>query len=92
VTGLSGVPGRYGRSIRTLTFHTNRGKHGPIGCLSDKVYENGSKIEVDPAICDLQEFGGFFGSYDKYNLTLSSIGIYVNPVVRSKTVVKRENS
>ncbi|XP_024013750.1 jacalin-related lectin 24 [Eutrema salsugineum] len=89
VTGLSAVLG-WNRGIKNLTFHTNCGMHGPIG-RSDNKYGSGSKVEIDPAICDRREFGGFFGSYNKYNHYLSSIGIYVSPIARPDTVVKREN-
>ncbi|CAE6047843.1 unnamed protein product [Arabidopsis arenosa] len=75
VTGLSGVLGMRG-GIRNLTFHTNRGKHGPIGRSSDG-HPSAYEIEIDPAISDPREFGGFFGSCSLHNL--SSIGIYVNP-------------
>ncbi|KFK37198.1 hypothetical protein AALP_AA4G226700 [Arabis alpina] len=85
VTGLSGsVAGCYG-PIRNLTFRTNRRTHGPIG--HD---DNGAspRIEIDPAISDRREFGGFFGSNSR--ACLSSIGIYVNPIATSDTAVKRE--
>lgn len=90
VTGFSGVLGVYGATIiRNLTFHTNRGKHGPIGGL-DCNYSFGTKIEINPAIRDRREFGGFFGSCTKE--FLSSIGIYVNPIaISDDAVVKSEN-
>ncbi|XP_019087353.1 PREDICTED: jacalin-related lectin 24-like [Camelina sativa] len=76
VTGLSGVLGKGGRGIRNLTFHTNRGHHGPIGRPSDK-YLLGDEIEIEPEIRSRSEFGGFFGSSNDYRMT--SIGIYVSP-------------
>ncbi|ESQ45769.1 hypothetical protein EUTSA_v10010901mg [Eutrema salsugineum] len=90
VTGLSAVLG-WNRGIKNLTFHTNCGMHGPIG-RSDNKYGSGSKVEIDPAICDRREFGGFFGSYNKYNHYLSSIGIYVSPIARPDTVPIRRQS
>lgn len=89
VTGLSGVHG-YGvhDGIKSLTFHTNCGKHGPIGRVNDDS-EVGLKIDIDPGIRYRREFGGFFGSYSKDNL--SSIGIYVSPIARYDIVAKREN-
>ncbi|CAF2094115.1 unnamed protein product [Brassica rapa subsp. narinosa] len=89
VTGLSGVH-RFGMhdGIKSLTFHTNCGEHGPIGSVNDNS-EIGFKIDIDPGIRDRREFGGFFGSYSKVNL--SSVGIYVSPIARYDMVVKREN-
>ncbi|KAL0666011.1 hypothetical protein Bca4012_028715 [Brassica carinata] len=80
VTGLSGVHG-YGMhdGIKSLTFRTNCGEHGPIGNLDD-CYPSGFKIDIDPGIRDRREFGGFFGSYSKSKL--SSVGIYVCPIAR----------
>ncbi|CAH2052894.1 unnamed protein product [Thlaspi arvense] len=86
VTGLSGAQGRCG-GIRNLTFHTNRRKDGPIG--HDGMDASLTKIEIDPAISDRREFGGFFGSYRTE--CLSGIGIYVNPITSSDRVEKREN-
>ncbi|CAE6047819.1 unnamed protein product [Arabidopsis arenosa] len=82
VTGLSGCGG-----INSLTFYTNLGKHGPI--CEPKLNVTNIKTEIDLAICDRREFGGFFGSCNQYSLT--SIGIYVNPIPSSNTAVKREN-
>ncbi|CAF2129257.1 hypothetical protein HID58_003133 [Brassica napus] len=89
VTGLSGVHG-YGMrdGIKSLTFHTNCGEHGPIGSVNDNS-AIGFKIDIDPGIRDRREFGGFFGSYSKNNL--SSVGIYVSPIARYDMVAKREN-
>ncbi|CAN6823488.1 unnamed protein product [Brassica oleracea] len=85
VTGLSGVHG-YGMhdGIKSLTFRTNCGEHGPIGNLDD-CYPSGFKIDIDPGIRDRREFGGFFGSYSKSKL--SSVGIYVCPIARYDKVV-----
>lgn len=85
VTGLSGVLEKRGGGIRNLTFRTNRREYF-IGRSSDN-YPSDSKIEIDPAICDRREFGGFFGSYNRYHLT--SIGMYLSPIAESE--VKREN-
>ncbi|KAF8087865.1 hypothetical protein N665_0565s0050 [Sinapis alba] len=90
VTGLSGVVAQTGKIIN-LTFHTNRGKHGPFGSSSDGFDASRSKIEIVPGIRDRSEFCGFFGSFNsKYQL--SSIGIYVCPTSKTGTVVKREKS
>lgn len=78
MTGLSGVLG-LSEGIKSLTFHTNCGEHGPIGSLNDG-YESGRKIEIHPGVRDRREFGGFFGSTNKYSL--SSIGMYVSPIAR----------
>ncbi|CAA7051227.1 unnamed protein product [Microthlaspi erraticum] len=86
VTGLTGVLA-LSLGIKILTFHTNLGKHGPIGIL-DGDYADDPTIEIDPAIHDRCEFDGFFGSYNGSNL--SSIGMYVNPTARSDEVVKSE--
>lgn len=82
VTGLSGELGLC-EGIRNLTFHTNLGKHGPIGKSEDN-YASGSKVNVDPEIRDRRGFGGFFGSYNSNGL--SSIGIYAIPVASPETV------
>ncbi|KAL0896435.1 hypothetical protein Bca101_080396 [Brassica carinata] len=89
VTGLSGVVSKTGRIIN-LTFHTNCGKHGPIGHSSDDSDRSYSTIEIDPEISDRSEFSGFFGSYNSDYL--SAIGIYVSPTPMTGTVVKRENN
>ncbi|ESQ39001.1 hypothetical protein EUTSA_v10001732mg [Eutrema salsugineum] len=83
VTGLSGALGQYG-GIRNLTFHTNRGKHGPFG-HDDLDASRRPLIEIDPAIRDRREFGGFFGSYSSGCVT--SIGLYVCPIPSSHRVV-----
>lgn len=89
VTGLSGVHGyEVHGGIKSLTFRTNCGEHGPIGSLNDNS-ESGFKIDIDPGIRDRREFGGFFGSYSKGNL--SSVGIYVSPIARYDMVVKHEH-
>lgn len=81
VTGLSGNQ-RFLEGISNLTFHTNLGKHGPIGKFKDN-YPNSFNV-FDPEIRDQRGFGGFFGSYNSYGL--SSIGIYANPTASSETV------
>lgn len=92
ITGLSGVIEKLGLGrIINLTFHTNRGKHGPIGRSSDDSDASCSSIEIDPAISDESEFSGFFGTYNSEYL--STIGIYVNPTPKTGgTVVRRENN
>ncbi|KAF3582109.1 hypothetical protein DY000_02035945 [Brassica cretica] len=89
ITGLSGVVEKMG-GIINLTFHTNRGKHGPIGRSSDGCGRSCSTIEIDPAISDRSEFSGFFGTYNSHYL--SAIGIYVSPSPMTGTLVKRENN
>ena len=89
ITGLSGVVEKMG-GIINLTFHTNRGKHGPIGRSSDGCGRSCSTIEIDPAISDRSEFSGFFGTYNSHYL--SAIGIYVSPTPMTGTLVKRENN
>ncbi|XP_009144085.1 jacalin-related lectin 24 [Brassica rapa] len=86
VTGLSGNEDLLG-GICNLTFHTNLGKHGPIGKFKDN-YPSGSKV-FDSEIRDRRGFGGFFGSYNSNGL--SSIGIYVSPTASSEKVVESEN-
>lgn len=71
-----------------MTFRTNVGEY-MIGRSSDN-YPNHWKIDIDPAICDEREFGGFFGSNNLYHLT--SIGMYLRPITSLDMVVKRENS
>lgn len=93
ITGLSGVIEKMGLGrIINLTFHTNRGKHGPIGRSCDDSDASVSTIEIDPAISDESEFSGFFGTYNSEYL--STIGIYVKPtpMTGGGTVVKRENN
>ncbi|CAA7050512.1 unnamed protein product [Microthlaspi erraticum] len=88
VTGLSGELG-VSEGIRNLTFHTNRGNHGPIGVWEES-YTRGSKINIVTGISDRREFGGFFGSHNTN--CLSSIGIYASPIASSNTDgVQREN-
>lgn len=94
VTGLSEcreINSRLSRceGINSLTFYTNLGKHGSICEPAVTKYVTNIKTKIDLAICDRREFGGFFGSCNKYNLI--SIGIYVNPIPSSNTAVKREN-
>ncbi|KAG7574796.1 Jacalin-like lectin domain superfamily [Arabidopsis suecica] len=88
VTGLSGVLEKDGGGIRNLTLRTNLGEY-MIGRSSDN-YPSDSTIDIDPAICDRREFGGFFGSYNRYRLT--SIGMYLSPITSPDMVVKRENN
>lgn len=86
VTGLSWLTSW--RGINSLTFYTNRGKHGPICSVSSApVCSNPAMQEIDLMLCDRREFGGFFGSDDTHHL--KSIRIYVSPIPRS--FVKREN-
>ncbi|CAN7063236.1 unnamed protein product [Brassica rapa subsp. trilocularis] len=85
ITGLSGVVEKMG-GIINLTFHTNRGKHGPIGRSSDGCGRSCSTIEIDPAISDRSEFSGFFGTYNSHYL--SAIGIYVSPTPMTGTMGK----
>lgn len=75
VTGLSGEVGLC-EGIRNLTFHTNLGKHGPIGKYEYNKYTSGSNV-IDPEIRDRRGFGGFYESYNSNGL--SSIGIYASP-------------
>ncbi|CAE6041098.1 unnamed protein product [Arabidopsis arenosa] len=76
VTGLSGID--CDLSITSLTFYTNKRKHGPI-C---KIYDHPKswKSEINVGIRDRREFGGFFGSFCDIRGCLSSIGIYFCPV------------
>lgn len=71
-----------------MTFRTNREEY-LIG-RSIANYRSDSKVEIDPAIRDRREFGGFFGSYNRYHLT--SIGMYLSPITRPDTVVKPDNN
>ncbi|KAG2309596.1 hypothetical protein Bca4012_081479 [Brassica carinata] len=84
VTALSGV--YYEHRIRSLTFHTNKRKHGPFCKKFAHAYW---KREIDVGIRDRSEFGGLFGSFTiGYSCGgyLSSIGMYVshNAVPRTR--------
>ncbi|KAF8086052.1 hypothetical protein N665_0636s0024 [Sinapis alba] len=88
VTGLSGVI-TTGSGMNSLTFYTNLGKHGPIcePTLPVNCYPEPILQQIDLALCDRPEFGGFFGSCSAGYL--KSIGIYMSPI--PKSVVKSEN-
>ncbi|CAN8286595.1 unnamed protein product [Cochlearia groenlandica] len=73
VNGISGET--HNGFITSLTFHTNLSEHKAIH-LTFRVVR---KIELKSGIFDRCEFGGFFGTYNKYNLT--SIGFHVNLVI-----------
>lgn len=59
VTALSGV--HYQHRITSLTFHTNKRKHGPF-CKKFEHLKD-CKREIDVGVRDRSEFGGLFGSF-----------------------------
>lgn len=75
VTALSGV--HYQHRITSLTFHTNKRKHGPF-CKKFEHLKD-CKREIDVGVRDRSEFGGLFGSFaEKKYCYLRSIGMYVS--------------
>ncbi|KAG2332184.1 hypothetical protein Bca52824_003364 [Brassica carinata] len=76
LTALSGD--HYENRITSLTFHTNKRKHGPF--CKRYSYHKSYKREIDVGICDRSEFCGLYGSFseDKYGGYLTSIGMYVS--------------
>ncbi|KAJ0239817.1 Jacalin-related lectin 24 [Hirschfeldia incana] len=76
LTALSG--NHYEHRITSLTFHTNKGKHGPF-CRRYSGYHNFMR-KIDVGICDRSEFCGLYGSFSegKYGGYLTSIGMYVS--------------
>ncbi|ESQ38999.1 hypothetical protein EUTSA_v10001798mg [Eutrema salsugineum] len=75
---LTALSGDCNMSITSLTFHTNKRKHGPFCKRSGSL--KSSKMEIDVGISDRSEFGGLFGTFSDYGGDggdLISIGMYV---------------
>ncbi|CAA7033257.1 unnamed protein product [Microthlaspi erraticum] len=99
VTGISGkkwiraplLPGiNYFSPLSPLTFHTNERKHlafeAELGSLRGK---RPLKAEFHSGIHDRRQFGGFFGSFGSFGL--SSIGLYIRPILSGVHTIKQEN-
>ncbi|WZZ40541.1 hypothetical protein YC2023_036800 [Brassica napus] len=65
--------------ITSLTFHTNKGRHGPF-CKRYSGYHKSFARKIDVGICDRSEFCGLYGSFSekKYGGYLTSIGMYIS--------------
>lgn len=77
LTALSGV--HCDDHITSLTFHTNKGEHGPF-CKRYSGYHKSLTRKIDVGICDRSEFCGLYGSFSekKYGGYLTSIGMYIS--------------
>ncbi|XP_010506267.1 PREDICTED: jacalin-related lectin 24-like [Camelina sativa] len=85
VTGISGEMRNC--NISSLTFHTNEGKHEVLCAGSESDRTRYERFEFLAEIHDRREFGGFFGSCD---YSLSSIGLYVKPIISGVHTIKQE--
>ncbi|KAF8086051.1 hypothetical protein N665_0636s0023 [Sinapis alba] len=91
VTGISGEL-YIDCYINSLTFHTNERSHeafrAELKCDESSRWVP-AKMEFHSGIYDRREFGGFFGSC-KYS-SLSSIGLYIKPVISGVHTIKHED-
>ncbi|KAF8087056.1 hypothetical protein N665_0600s0005 [Sinapis alba] len=91
ITGISGEKhNKWTSYLSSLTFHTNERKHVAFQAQTtiSPLETRPRTIEFHSGIHDRRELGGFFGSFNVCGL--SSIGLYIRPILSGVSIIKRE--